>query len=597
LAAGLALYGLVRRTFLTRRLVTRYGAAAEALGVIVALLWVVHPLQTESVTYICQRYESLMGMLLFFSIYAFARAAAPETRHPRFWTDVSLGACMAGLGVKEVMVVAPVLILIYDVVFVADRPMETLRLRWKTHLALFLCCGYVVTEYLSSAAHAMGMGVSISTRLSRWEYLVSQPGVILHYLRLAFWPDPLCLYYAWPPVERWHQAIFPGIAVILLAVWTLILLLRRSTLCYPGVFFFGVLAPTSSLLPLGDLIFEHRMYAPLAAVIVLVVLGAEALCRRFSPSTGRGRLAVVLVVPLVLALAALSLRRNMDYRSEETMWRDVVQKGPSNLRARLGWAGALLMSGRYDEAEEQARKVISLVAENASLGPGRYRYSPEILDSSTATAHDLLGRCHLGRNRYEDAESEFSKALRTCPAHASALFGAARARFLLGDAESAAERCRMSLRESDDPAVRSFLAYLLMSLGRYEGGFSEYERVVSSSPGLLHARVELAWFLATCPEQRFRDGERARGLARSVLSETGERSIKAWDVLGAALAETGDFDAAVSAVDAGLALVDGVKRRPSEATDAAEELLPVGMSARREAYARRQPWLKPFDRN
>ena len=107
--AALTLYGIVRRTLLRPGLWERFGASAEWVALAVAAVWTVHPLQTESVTYIIQRCESMMGLFYLLTLYSFIRAV--ESPRPVRWQVVTVAACLLGMGTKEVMATAPLLVL------------------------------------------------------------------------------------------------------------------------------------------------------------------------------------------------------------------------------------------------------------------------------------------------------------------------------------------------------------------------------------------------------------------------------------------------------------------------------------------------------
>jgi hypothetical protein len=126
--------------------------------------------------------------------------------------------------------------------------------------------------------------VLVLDKISPVEYALSQPGVILHYLRLCFWPQGQCFYYAWPVASTVWEIIPPLAVVVGLLLTTGWLVIRRPELAFLGGWFFVILAPTSSVLPIKDLAFEHRMYLPLAAVITVVVLGGYELSKWFCPS-------------------------------------------------------------------------------------------------------------------------------------------------------------------------------------------------------------------------------------------------------------------------------------------------------------------------
>ena len=125
--AGLTLFGVVRRTLLQPRLRERFGGVANELALAVAVLWTVHPLQTESVTYIVQRAESLMGLFYLLTLYCFIRSV--ESPRPRVWCGLCLTACAVGMASKEVMASAPLLVMLYDRAFISGSFREAWRRR------------------------------------------------------------------------------------------------------------------------------------------------------------------------------------------------------------------------------------------------------------------------------------------------------------------------------------------------------------------------------------------------------------------------------------------------------------------------------------
>jgi hypothetical protein len=128
LLAGLTLYGIVRRSLLSERLQARFGEHAEVLAWAAATIWTVHPLQTESVTYIIQRCESMMGLFYLLTLYTVIRAI--QSRRVVAWSVAAVLCCALGMATKEVMVTAPVVVLLYDRAFGAGSLASALRLRW-----------------------------------------------------------------------------------------------------------------------------------------------------------------------------------------------------------------------------------------------------------------------------------------------------------------------------------------------------------------------------------------------------------------------------------------------------------------------------------
>jgi len=114
-----------------------------------------------------------------------------------------------------------------------------------------------------------GFGYASVTPMS---YFMTQPEVILHYLKLSVWPSTLCIDYLWPKVKTMNEAIGPMIVVSLLFLTTLFCLRKRPEWAFWGLWFFLILAPTSSFMPIADAAVEHRMYLPLISVMIGVVL-------------------------------------------------------------------------------------------------------------------------------------------------------------------------------------------------------------------------------------------------------------------------------------------------------------------------------------
>ena len=143
--AGLTLFGVVRRTLLQPSLLTRFGQAALSLALAVAVIWTIHPLQTEAVTYIAQRAESLMGLFYLLTVYCFIRGTESET--PGIWYKLSVAACLLGMASKEVMISAPLMVLLYDRTFVGGSFRQAWERRRPLYMGLFgtwLLLGYLV---------------------------------------------------------------------------------------------------------------------------------------------------------------------------------------------------------------------------------------------------------------------------------------------------------------------------------------------------------------------------------------------------------------------------------------------------------------------
>lgn len=469
--AGLTLFGVVRRTLLLKRngVTSRNasgremppvmgkeaerdnGAFGNGFAFTVALLWLVHPLQTESVTYLVQRAESLMGLFYLATLYCVIRGAqAPQ---PLVWYTAAVASCALGMGSKGVMVTAPLLMLLYDRVFLADSVRDVFRRRWGLHAALsatwliLWICGIATSVFdTSNEISRAGFGFQ---GISPVDYLLTQPGVILYYLRLAVWPHPLCLDYAWPVADSAVAIAGSALVIGLLGAAVVWAFRRAPSIGFAGAWYFLILAPTSSFIPIRDPLFEHRMYLPLAGMIVAAAaMGHWALkrltdARRLSSRT-HVRIASGLVLLIAVALGTTTIRRNLDYRSQFGMWMDIADKRPNNARAQVNLASELLRyPDRLDDVIAHVQRALRI-------------------DPTIAVAHENLGKALFRQGRVGEAIESLRRAAALSPKLAGPHFGLAVALDTAGRLSEAVESYRTVLRlQPDHPDVQRALAHAL----------------------------------------------------------------------------------------------------------------------------------------
>ena len=427
-AAALALFGLVRRTLASLSLnLSSFNRAAAALAA--AALWALHPLQTESVTCIAQRTESLCGLFYLLTLYAFARATLPAVQPPSGWSALtptrwlalSVVSSALGMATKEVMVTAPVLVFLFDRTFVARSFAAAWRARRIYYVALAATwLGLLALLFLGSGARGASAGFGLG--VTGWTYLLKQGEAVLLYLRLAGWPYPLVLDYGTAVGRPDLLFLGQGLAVVALLAATCWALVRRPVLGFFGAWFFLILAPSSSVVPLvTQTMAEHRMYLPLAAV---VVPGAVALFVRFG-----ARAAWVLGGAILLGGAA-TVARNADYRDVATIWAETVRRRPDNPRAHHNLALALHRAGRLPAAHGAFARAVAL---DPAYVVGHYNWGVALLADDRvaeataafvttvrlvpdhADAHRQLARLAEQGGRPAEAENHFNAVLRLAP--------------------------------------------------------------------------------------------------------------------------------------------------------------------------------------
>jgi tetratricopeptide (TPR) repeat protein len=429
--SALTLFGIIRITLLWKRLPDRYHGVSTELAFSCAILWMVHPLQTQAVTYIIQRCESLMGLAFLLTLYCAIRGWTSE--NSRFWHLIALVAFFVGTGAKEVIVVAPFLLFLYDWLFVHENTKEALKKSQLLYAGLAL--GLLLLGFQVAAGGTVESG-PFKTTATPFQYSTNQCRIIFHYLRLAFWPDKLCLDYYWS-IARFAE-IFPFCLLILaLCAYSIWLVLKRNPLGFAAIWFFAILSPTSSIMPLDELISEHRMYLPLAGLVALtIVCGYEAGRRLISrlpfSKTACHSIAryagFVLLVITVGVLAVLTFHRNSDYKSKVRIWADTVKKQPQNPRANYNLGHALAESGKYQEAIVYFQEAVKIkptyfdALKNLAIVFTRIN-QPEkavsplhkalIIRPDSADAHYSLGTVMVALGKPQEAVPHFLKVLET----------------------------------------------------------------------------------------------------------------------------------------------------------------------------------------
>jgi len=464
--AGAVLYGITRRT-----LEPRWGQDGAGVALVIAALWVVHPLQTQSVTYVIQRGESLMGLGYLLTLYCVLRGARSAAR-PHWWYAGGALAYLCGLATKETMVTAGPVVLAYDALFLAGSARQALRQRWGLYTALAAPLVLGATALLlSSPARLAGLVSGDSVTATRLEYSLSQPGVVLHYLRLAFWPHPLCLDYGWAVAGGWWQVVAPALVVASLLGGTTWALWRGSQLAFAGVWFFLILAPTSSLVPLRDLAVEHRMYLPLASVIAVAVLVTHGLLLRLGQARYRRHLTGGLAALVILGCGALTVRRNADYHSEVSIWGTALRDQPANAKRfyNLGLEFCLSERGILEQP------VFAVAAGDLPAVPGLRE-----------------GLVALGAGEHDLASQELAAATRAAPDLAVARTGLGIARFLQGDLADAVRHFRVGAELAPaGPHWRVNLGTGLLAQGDSALAAGEYEEALRLDPALAEAHYGL----------------------------------------------------------------------------------------------------------
>jgi tetratricopeptide (TPR) repeat protein len=521
LCTALLLFGVVRRTLLLPRLSDRFGASASRLAFAIALLWTVHPLNTEAVDYLTERTESLMALMFMLTLYASVRALGENGR--AWWQSVAVVACWLGMACKESMVVAPLLVALYDRTFVFDGVRDAVRKRSRLYSGLAL--SWAVLVYLILPGPRSG-SAGFSAGVGPWTYLLNQTVMIVRYLRLTFWPTSLVINYGYPVPLTWTQVLPSGLGVAALLTLTLLALVRWPMVGFLAFWVVLTLAPTSSIVPIATEVgAERRMYLALIALVALSVLAVYRLSsvnRLASPLLG---VTALVVVSVVLSMATLA--RNREYGSALTLAQTTLARWPSPVAH--GMVGTELAAlGRDEEALPELRTA-------APIDP-RARFN--------------LGITLFNLKDYEGAVRELDLLAREHPMREEI----PRARRAIGNAYALQRRWPEALAQyrlvlsmvPSDRTTRRLLVDTLVNqgtelsrAGRFADASTAFRQASELDPSNAIARHNLAMAL-------YDAGDLAGALAearRTIAANGGDAA--SYTLIGRALAMQGQYDEAV----------------------------------------------------
>ena len=437
---------------------------AAMAALFVALVFVSHPIQTQAITYISQRVTALVALFYLIALACFSQSTTYRDRMPKrefFFLCLAFLSTLLAMFTKQNAFTLPIALLLLDYFL-----FPTIRKDWEKRLLRlfpFICCLAIIPALTfglpsQELSDIQIFGLEIH---SPKEYLLTQFHVIVTYLRLLIFPVNQVVDYDYPVIYEYTLATFISFLFLLGLFTFAIAVYKKSRILSLGIlFFFLTLSVESSIIPLEDVIFEHRLYLPSLGIFLAfswIWFFEFQRMPRFRIPCG---LIFILIPMLVFATHA----RNKVWQDEESLWRDAVTKSPGKARPHNNLAAALGSVGRWQEALEEAEQA-TLLAPDRWDGWGN------------------LGRIHYGLGQYDLALVNLKRALAIDSTQSETHFWLAKTHEAQGKIDEAIEV--YSIHINLKPLVKwpyTALGSLLEERGEYEKMVHLYQFGIKNDP-------------------------------------------------------------------------------------------------------------------
>ncbi|MBF0522331.1 MAG: tetratricopeptide repeat protein [Candidatus Omnitrophica bacterium] len=436
--AALAAYWLTNLLLSTPRMAEDVlNRHKKLLAFFVGLIFVAHPVQTQSVTYIWQRCASLATMFYLLSLCCYLKARLTNNRK-RFFILAGILAMLAFF-TKEMTATLPVMIIVIEgtLFHLTFSKVKTTFLRHRNIFIVlailllflpFLCLQGFFADYGMKAPSESFDGEFISGK----NYLISQFRVLWTYIRLLFVPMHQNLDYEYHVSKSFFELkTFLGFAGLLLIIFGAIKLFKKHRFLSLGIFwFFITISIEGGIVPIDCLIYEHRLYLPMFGYALFLV---SALFTLFQEKHFKHLIIGLTVISMFYAAA--TIKRNFVWKDDYTLWSDVIKKSPNKLRAFNNRGKALAEMGKQEEAIEDFNRGIAInpttwaLYINRGIGYqtlGRYKeayddFTKVIQNSRDAHAYNCRAQLRYAMGDVDGAIMDFSSAISQNRLHLQAI--------------------------------------------------------------------------------------------------------------------------------------------------------------------------------
>ena len=498
IATGVLLFWLLMLTFNLPNLKEKYGSFSFEIALFASLVFISHPIQTQSVTYIVQRMSIMAGMFYLLSLVLYVKGRLTSSHGHRIFYFGGTGlSYLLGIFSKENVAILPLFIVLYEFYFLQD-----FKLSPKGRKALFILVGAIFLLVLAGLIlwgerylNVIEEGYKIRDFTLK-ERVLTQFRVVLYYVTLFVYPHPsrLILDYDFPISKTILDPPTTFISILIVAgligygIWTA---KKRPILSFCILWYFGNLVIESSIFPL-EMVYEHRLYIPSIGPIILFSLFLSELFTRLRMKFADNqilinRLRTFSMVSIIILLSLGTYERNSFWRDEIKLLEDGVKKSPDKFRPHYNLGVAYQRHDRYQEAIETYKRAILLAGR-----PKRIKTASPYLKSVDADFYNNLGVLYRRLGRYPEAIESYCEAIRMKPGYADFYNNLGLAYYAAGKLQEAEKAFRQAIvLKPDKDEFYYNLGLTLNRLDNHRDAVDVYREAIRINRGNLKAHFNL----------------------------------------------------------------------------------------------------------
>jgi len=549
-------------------------------------IFALHPVQVESVAWITERKNVLMGFFFLLALLAWIAFVDGRTKRPWLFYGLALILYLLALSAKTTACTLPAALFL--ILWLQRTP-----IRWKRvfqiipFLVLGIAMGMLAMWW---ERYHQGTSRAVFTFLSPIERVLVASRAVWFYLSKLIWPSNLTFIYPRWDIAPTHLLNYAWLLAGVIACGALYFLRRywgRSVEVAAG-FFVVTLSPVLGFIMLYTFrytfVADHYQYLACIGPIALASAGLANLADTFK--SGRA-LILSTALCVVAVLATLTWRQAAMYGDIDTLWRTTLARNSGCWMAHNNLGMVLFEKGQLDEAIRHYRRTLEMQPDfwdadynlgTALLGKGQvdeaifYCDKAVRMEPNDPDAHVAFANALLQKKRTDDAIAHYQKAVAIRPDYFFARYGLGHALLEKGKLDAAIEHSRAALLiQPNNADCHTILAIALDEKGQWAEAIQHYEKALEISPQSISALNNLAWLLAAGSNASLRNGARAIQFAQQADQLSGGTNVLVLRTLAAAYAEAGQFGKAIETAHAAMQLGQS-QRDDSLATELQQEI-------------------------